>query len=129
MSVVIPVHNEARYLDACLRALAAQTVCPLEIIMVDNNSTDASAEIAARHRSRVGLSARRVASGPLQYARYVWRSPSTYARHGYRSRWHMGPVVLVALLVYLPGQVLHRAFDPATGTLSWRHLRTVPVRQ
>jgi glycosyltransferase involved in cell wall biosynthesis len=47
VSIVIPVYNEAEQLAACLRAIEAQTVAPLEVIVVDNNSTDGSAAIAA----------------------------------------------------------------------------------
>jgi len=46
VSVVIPVYNEAAHLDACLQAIAAQTVSPHEVIVVDNNSDDDSAAIA-----------------------------------------------------------------------------------
>jgi glycosyltransferase involved in cell wall biosynthesis len=47
VSIVIPVYNEADQLAACLRAIADQTSKPLEVIVVDNNSTDGSAAIAA----------------------------------------------------------------------------------
>jgi len=46
ISIVIPVYNEAEHLGACLEAIAEQTVAPLEVIVVDNNSTDASLAIA-----------------------------------------------------------------------------------
>ncbi|CAN5391985.1 hypothetical protein BH10PAT3_BH10PAT3_2220 [soil metagenome] len=46
LSLVIPVYNEERYLKACLKAVAKQTVLPDEVIVVDNNSTDGTAEIA-----------------------------------------------------------------------------------
>lgn len=49
VSIVIPAHNEERYLPACLEALAAQTVRPDEVIVVDNASTDRTAAIAARY--------------------------------------------------------------------------------
>lgn len=49
VSIVIPVYNEALELDACLQAIARQTVQPLEVIVVDNNSTDTSREVAQKY--------------------------------------------------------------------------------
>jgi glycosyltransferase involved in cell wall biosynthesis len=46
VSVVIPVRDDADALRACLRRLGAQTVAPLEVIVVDNGSGDGSAEVA-----------------------------------------------------------------------------------
>ncbi len=46
ISIVIPVYNEAEQLGACLEAIAQQTVKPLEVIVVDNNSTDGTTAIA-----------------------------------------------------------------------------------
>jgi glycosyltransferase involved in cell wall biosynthesis len=48
-SFVIPVHNNGAYLDAALRSARAQTVHDLEIIVVDDGSTDGSLAIAQRH--------------------------------------------------------------------------------
>lgn len=46
LSIVIPVYNEEHHLNACLDSIASQSVKPLEVIVVDNNSTDKSVEIA-----------------------------------------------------------------------------------
>lgn len=46
ISIVIPVYNEEEHLGACLDAIARQTKAPLEVIVVDNNSTDATAAVA-----------------------------------------------------------------------------------
>lgn len=53
VSVIIPAYNEEAVLEKCLRALAAQTVKPHEIIVIDNNSTDKTAEIARRFDVRL----------------------------------------------------------------------------
>jgi glycosyltransferase involved in cell wall biosynthesis len=49
VSLVIPVYNEESHLRGCLDAIAAQTVQPLEVIVVDNNSNDGTAAIAAAY--------------------------------------------------------------------------------
>ncbi len=48
ISIVIPVYNEEDTLRSCLNSIASQTVKPDEVIVVDNNSTDASAQIATQ---------------------------------------------------------------------------------
>jgi len=50
LSLVIPVFNEEDHLDACLKAVVSQTVQPDEVIIVDNNSSDKSLEIAERYK-------------------------------------------------------------------------------
>lgn len=49
ISIIIPAYNEERYLAACLDSIAAQTVKPDEVIVVDNNSTDNTAKIAKNY--------------------------------------------------------------------------------
>ena len=46
VTVVVPVLDDADQLRACLASLAAQTVPPTEVIVVDNGSSDDSAEVA-----------------------------------------------------------------------------------
>jgi glycosyltransferase involved in cell wall biosynthesis len=49
LSIVIPVYNEEHHLGDCLNAIATQTVKPYEVIVVDNNSTDKTVEIATKY--------------------------------------------------------------------------------
>lgn len=46
ISIIIPAYNEERYLGRCLDAIAAQTMQPYEVIVVDNASTDGTAAVA-----------------------------------------------------------------------------------
>ena len=42
VSVIVPVYNAELYLDKCVRSVLAQTIDSLEIILVDDGSTDQS---------------------------------------------------------------------------------------
>jgi len=263
VSIVIPVYNEADHLSACLSAIAAQIVRPLEVIVVDNNSTDGSAAVAqqfdfvtvlqeprqgvvharshgfdaargdiiaridadsllptdwvsnversfaedsqlaavsgaalyynvaaawlfngidlffrrrlswqlgdrvflwganmalrreawqqvssalcqrggqhedydiAIHLQEMGrsvafderlqarVSSRRIDVGYLDFMRYVWVSPQTYAQHQIRARWHMYSLVAICAVGYLPARLLHRGYDPVQDRFSWLQL-------
>ena len=49
LTIVIPAYNEQSYLTACLDSIAEQTVLPAEVIVVDNNSTDQTLQIAKEY--------------------------------------------------------------------------------
>ena len=53
ISVVIPAHNAAATIGDCLSALAAQTVKATEVVVVDDGSTDGTAEVARRFGATV----------------------------------------------------------------------------
>ncbi len=53
ISVVIPAWNEEKSLASCLEHIKKQTVEPDEIIVVNNNSTDRTVEIAKAHGVKV----------------------------------------------------------------------------
>jgi glycosyltransferase involved in cell wall biosynthesis len=46
LSLIIPAYNEHEHLGYCLDTIAAQTIMPYEVIVVDNNSTDDTVKIA-----------------------------------------------------------------------------------
>ncbi|MEU3208120.1 CDP-glycerol glycerophosphotransferase family protein [Streptomyces cyaneofuscatus] len=52
LSVVIPVHNVEDYLEDCLRSVADQSLDAIEVVMVDDGSTDGSGRIAAAFAAR-----------------------------------------------------------------------------
>lgn len=52
VSVVVPVHNVEGYLEECLESLVNQTLKQIEIICVDDHSTDSSRSILERYALR-----------------------------------------------------------------------------
>lgn len=45
VSVIIPARNEARNIERCVRSILATAYSPIEVIVVDDRSTDGTAEI------------------------------------------------------------------------------------
>lgn len=96
VSVIVPVYNVAPYLRCCLDSLCAQTLQDIEIICVNDGSTDESPQIleeyASRdnrlrviHQANGGLSAARNAGLAVVQSPYIgfvdsddWIAPQTY---------------------------------------------------
>jgi glycosyltransferase involved in cell wall biosynthesis len=53
VSVVIPVFNGSRFLAEAIESVRSQEYEPLEIIVVDDGSTDSTAEVAARYGDEI----------------------------------------------------------------------------
>ena len=51
VSVVVPIYNKASFLGACLESIQTQSLHDIEIICVDDGSTDASAGVISKYAS------------------------------------------------------------------------------
>lgn len=82
ISVIVPIYNTEKYLDACIQSLVNQSYPNLEIILVDDGSTDKSGQIcdswAIRdirikvvHQSNRGLSDARNHGVSVSCGRYI----------------------------------------------------------
>ena len=46
--VTVPVYNHAAYIEKCLRSIIEQTYQPIKLLVIDDGSTDGTAEVVAR---------------------------------------------------------------------------------
>jgi glycosyltransferase involved in cell wall biosynthesis len=53
VSIIIPVYNSAQHLDQCIAAIKRSVYSAFEIIVIDDGSSDASAEVARNHGALV----------------------------------------------------------------------------
>lgn len=82
VSIVVPVYNVEKYLDRCLKSLVNQTLENIEIILVDDGSSDNSpvmcdlwrkkdSRIKVIHKENGGLSSARNAGIKIASGRYI----------------------------------------------------------
>ena len=81
-SVIVPVYNTEKYLNQCVEGVLNQTLCDIEVILVDDGSTDNSPKICdayARQDTRIkvihkengGLSSARNAGLDVAIGQYI----------------------------------------------------------
>lgn len=89
LSVLVPIYNVEKYLPECLDSLCAQTLKSLEIICINDGSTDASGAILDEYsknysniivinkkNSGYGDSMNRGLLVPMQSALNAWKIPT-----------------------------------------------------
>ena len=92
ISVIVPIYNKEQYLEQCIDSILAQTKDKLEIVLVDDGSTDASGQIIDRyadaypqvvavHQENRGLAGARTAGFLRAGGKYVgWVDADDYIR-------------------------------------------------
>ena len=97
ISVIVPVYNVEKYLDKCIKSIINQTYRRLEILLVDDGSTDTSGEICdvyalkdsrirVIHKENGGLSdARNIAIDIMTGEYVVYIDSDDYIESGYIS--------------------------------------------
>lgn len=98
ITVVLPIYNVAKWLDTCIQSIVKQTYRNLQIILVDDGSTDESPTICERwaakdnrinvvHQQNAGLSAARNTGLRLRKGEYVcFVDSDDYVEHDYVQR-------------------------------------------
>lgn len=87
VSVIVPIYNVEKYLNQCIDSIIAQTYSSLQIILVDDGSTDLSASIVdeyakadkrvvAMHKENGGVSTARNAGLDVATGDYVYFADS-----------------------------------------------------
>ena len=83
ISIIVPVYNVEKYLNECIDSIIAQTYSNIEIILVNDGSTDASGKICDEyaekdgrikviHQVNAGLSAARNAGMAVATGEYLY---------------------------------------------------------
>jgi glycosyltransferase involved in cell wall biosynthesis len=106
VAVVIPCHNFGRYLAEAIASALAQTAPPREVIVVDDASTDDTADVAARY--------------PVRYLRHPQPRGAAAARN---TGWRAATAPLIAFLdaddAWLPAKLQRQlavlAANPRAG--------------
>jgi glycosyltransferase involved in cell wall biosynthesis len=104
VSIIIPARNEEHNLGNCLESLTSQTGVTFEIIVVDDDSTDRTREIAQHYR---GVSV--ISSGPLPAG---WTGKNNAVIAGAKKAHAPWILFTDADTVHLPGS-LSRSLDEA----------------
>ena len=82
ISIVIPVYNVEKYLERCIQSVLKQSYHDLELIIIDDGSTDKSGEICDKyqyddrvrviHQKNLGVSASRNLGIEISQGDYIW---------------------------------------------------------
>lgn len=73
VSIIIPVYNASKYIDKCLKSVEEQTYDNLEVLLIDDGSTDDSSLICSEYVKR---------NGKFKYYRKENGGPSSSRNYG-----------------------------------------------
>ena len=135
ISIIIPVYNTAQYLSECIESVCAQTLRDLDIILIDDGSTDASGKICDQYavndaRIRVfhtenqghylvrGMAVEKAREAGSEYIGFVdsddWIEPGMYEAMLRKARSEDADVVECGYSVDFPNQSWQWIPEPGT---------------
>ena len=116
VSIVIPTKNAARFLQRCLESIQGQTYTPIEVIVVDNHSTDQTREIANAFGALV------LSFGPERSAQVNHGVAKSHGKYLYRVDADfvlpsnlVREAVSVCETLRVDGALIHNTSDPSVG--------------
>jgi glycosyltransferase involved in cell wall biosynthesis len=86
-------------------------------------------EVVFEERLTASISSRRVDTSFKHFWHYVRMNPHTYARHHISARRYMYPVVTLVILHYPLLRLMHKSYNPLTGSFSVRQIFSAPALQ
>jgi len=131
VSVIVPARNEEACLGTCLESLAEQTGVPVEIIVVDDHSTDRTREIALKFPA-----VRVIEAGPLPTG---WTGKNNAVVTGAREARGQWLLFTDADTVHLPGSLTRAlaeaqenqadllSYSPEQIAVTFWEMATLPV--
>ena len=67
VTVIVPVYNQEKYIGQCIESILAQSLQEIEIICVDDGSTDKSKEILEKYAEQECVTERLKAEDPMAW--------------------------------------------------------------
>jgi glycosyltransferase involved in cell wall biosynthesis len=122
VSIVVPVYNSVAFLDKCVQSIVNQTYKQIEVILVNDGSTDTSGEVCDKyatidcrikviHKQNGGLvSSRRagISASTGEYVLYIdgddWIEPELIQRYMEQVQQHNADIVVSSHKVNLEGR-------------------------
>jgi glycosyltransferase involved in cell wall biosynthesis len=124
VSVVVPTRNSEKYLQRCLLSIRGQTYKNLEVIVVDNHSSDRTREIAGRYADLVLM------KGPERSSQVNYGIQHARGKYAYRvdSDFFVEPSVIEEAVTKCECEgfeaiCVHNASDPSASF--WARVRNV----
>lgn len=123
VSIVVPVYNSVAFLDKCIQSVINQTYTNIEIILVNDGSTDTSGEVCNKyastdsrikviHKQNGGLVSSRkagICASTGEYVLYIdgddWIEPELIERYMQQVSQHNADIVVSSHKVNLEGRV------------------------
>lgn len=53
VSIIVPIYNKEKYLKECLKSIETQSYSNIEILLIDDGSTDSSLLICEEHKKQI----------------------------------------------------------------------------